>query len=182
MLPNREWLNPPAHWSETDGVLRVTTAPKSDFWRKTQHAFVHDNGHFYAQPMRGDFQADIEVRGAYQGLYDHAGLMLRVDAENWIKAGVEYFHQRQHASAVVTRDFSDWSIVALDGQPERFWLRIIRKAEAVEIFYALDGEHYQLLRVAYLVPAEEIRIGPMAASPEGNGFSVTFHNFQIQPL
>ena len=40
--------------------------------------------------MEGDFSAEVLVNGYYEELYDQAGLMLRVDALNWIKAGIEF--------------------------------------------------------------------------------------------
>lgn len=39
----------------------------------------------------------------------------------------------------------------------------------IEIFYALDGLAYQLLRQAYLSPAEKLNIGLMYTSPQGPG-------------
>lgn len=181
MFNEMQWFNPPAAWNIQDGCLTVTTAPKSDFWRKTHYGFVRDSGHFFYQEVRGDFNVEIRVNGGYKDLYDQAGLMLRVDEENWIKTGIEFFEQRQHASAVVTREFSDWSVAPLEGQPASLWLRVTRKAEAVEIFYSLDGQNYTLLRVAYLKPSAVTQVGPMCASPDGSGFQVTFEDFTVQP-
>lgn len=182
MQPEMQWLNEPSGWDARSGWLEVTTSPKSDFWRKTHYGFIRDSGHFYYQEIHGDFVVEVKVNGHYEALYDQAGLMLRVDEENWIKTGIEYFDSRQHASAVVTRDFSDWSVAPLAGNPPSLWLRVIRKAEAVEIFYSLDGEEYILLRVAYLVPTAITQVGPMCASPDGPGFSVIFENFQVTPV
>ena len=56
-----------------------------------------------------DFVASVKVTGQYKALYDQAGLMLRLDDQNWIKTGIEYVDERQNVSAVVTREFSDWS-------------------------------------------------------------------------
>ena len=43
--------------------------------------------------------------------------MLRIDHENWIKAGVEYVDGKQNVSAVVTHRTSDWSVVQLPDAP-----------------------------------------------------------------
>lgn len=182
MFENMHWLNPPARWEAREDCLEVTTAPKSDFWRKTHYGFTRDSGHFFYAEARGDFSVEIRVDGKYRDLYDQAGLMLRVDAENWIKTGIEFFDNHQHASAVVTREFSDWSVTRLEGQPVRFWLRVTRKAEAVEVFYSLDGVSYTLLRLAYLVPSAVTQVGPMCASPDGSGCEVTFHEFRVAQL
>jgi regulation of enolase protein 1 (concanavalin A-like superfamily) len=182
MFEKMQWFNAPAADKLQDDHLTVTTAPKSDFWRKTHYGFIRDSGHFFYREVRGDFEVRLRVNGQYRELYDQAGLMLRVDEENWIKTGIEFFDNHQHASAVVTRDFSDWSVVRLPGGPASLWLRITRKAEAVEIFYSLDGQEYTLLRLAYLVPAVVTQVGPMCASPDGSGFETVFEEFTVQPL
>jgi uncharacterized protein len=182
MFADLKWLNPPAAWLVQENSLVVTTAPKSDFWRKTHYGFIRDNGHFFFQEVRGDFTITLRIDGRYKDLYDQAGLMLRVDAENWIKTGIEFFDGVQHASAVVTREFSDWSVVRLQGRPASLWLKATRKCEAVEISYSLDGQTYTLLRLAYLAPAEITQAGPMCASPDGTGFEVHFEDLCIEAL
>ena len=57
--------------------------------------------------MKGNFVFQARVNGEYAALYDQAGLMVRQDAENWMKCGTEYFDGSRHASVVFTRDFSD---------------------------------------------------------------------------
>src|SRR5574338_1360016 len=101
MCDTMQWFNPPAKTSVDGSRLRVTTAASSDFWRITHYGFIRDNGHFLYQELTGDFSVEIRVDGAYRDLYDQAGLMLRVDAENWIKTGIEYVEGRQNLSVVV---------------------------------------------------------------------------------
>ncbi len=181
MQSEMHWLNEPPTWKDDGNQIEAITASKSDFWRKTHYGFTRDSGHFYYQEVSGNFTAEIRVIGRYEALYDQAGLMLRVDEENWIKTGIEYFDGQQHASAVVTREFSDWSVVKLEGYPPCLWLRVTRKNEAVEIFYSLDGENYSLLRLAYLVPSAVTLVGPMCAAPDGPGLSVIFAEFKVNP-
>jgi regulation of enolase protein 1 (concanavalin A-like superfamily) len=176
-----QWYNEPPSWSAEDGHIEVRAAGGTDFWRKTHYGFVRDNGHFGYVEVEGDFTAEVEVRGAYHELYDQAGLMLRVDAEHWIKTGIEYVHGLQYVSAVVTNEFSDWSVAPLHDNPAAIFLRVVRKAEAVEIFYSFDGAEYTLLRIGYLLPSETTAVGVMCAAPDGDGFGVTFAAFQVQP-
>ena len=177
-----QWLHEPPSWHEQGTTLTVTTGPKTDFWRKTHYGFIRDNGHFYGEPVRGNFVAEVKVSGQYHDLYDHAGLMVRLDEATWIKCGVEFVEGIQHVSAVVTRDYSDWSVIPAPQNPPSVWLRVTRQGDAVEIKYAFDGEHYALLRLAHLTLADTVSIGPMCASPEGNGFMVTFEQFDHQHL
>jgi regulation of enolase protein 1 (concanavalin A-like superfamily) len=174
------WLNEPPQWRDEDGVLTVTTEPASDFWRKTHYGFIRDSGHFLATVARGDFVADVKVVGQYETLYDQAGLMVRVDEVNWLKCGIEYVEGVQYASAVVTRDYSDWSVAPLPGSPAAFWLRLKREGTSLEIHYSLDGEDFELLRVTYLPMGEEVQVGPMCASPGEKGFTVRFEDFVVR--
>lgn len=177
-----DWLNPPPSWAERDGALTVTTAPKTDFWRKTHYGFVRDNGHVYARAWTGDFVAEVEVAGAYRDLFDQAGLMVRVDETTWLKCGIELVDGVQQASVVVTRDWSDWSVVPLAANPSSIWLRVTRRGADVEIHSSLDGTRFELMRVAHLSPAPNVLVGPMCASPEGNGFEVVFESFSLRPV
>jgi regulation of enolase protein 1 (concanavalin A-like superfamily) len=174
-----QWFNEPSVWQADGEQLNFTVGAKTDFWRKTHYGFIRDNGNFYYETITGNFLAEVKVIGQYQTLYDQAGLMLRLDSQTWLKCGIEFIDGEQQASAVITRDYSDWSVVPLPGNPEALWLRLERKNEAVEIKYSLDGEHYSLLRLAYLTTAETVQIGPMAASPEGEGFAVRFVGFKL---
>ncbi len=176
------WFSEPTHWSFEGTALSVTTDPKTDFWRKTHYGFIRDNGHFMYDAVTADFVAKVKVVGRYQALYDQAGLMLRADEFNWLKCGIEYVDGGQLASAVVTRDFSDWSVTALAGNPEACWFKLTRTGDTVEVHYSLDGENYQLLRLAHLPLPASVQIGPMCASPDGDGFKVEFEDFSVLPL
>lgn len=177
-----QWLNEPRTWEIDGDTIRVTADAGSDFWRKTHYGFIRDNGHVLYTTVAGDFEVTVKVAGGYHELYDQAGLMVRVDAEHWIKTGIEYVHGVQYVSAVVTNDFSDWAVAPLPQNPPAIWLRLVRKAEAVEIFYSLDGAAYTLLRIAYLLPSAEAMAGVMCAAPDGSGFPVEFTGFNVRAL
>jgi regulation of enolase protein 1 (concanavalin A-like superfamily) len=165
-----QWINPPAVWQHDGNQIIVTSDAKTDFWRKTHYGFIRDNGHVYAG----------QVSGQYATLYDQAGLMVRQDETTWMKCGIEYVEGVQYASAVVTRDYSDWSVSPLDGSPAAFWLRVKREGGSLEVEYSLDGSAYTLLRVAYLTDAP-VWVGIMQASPQGDGFTATFEDFTVTP-
>ncbi len=56
-----EWYNEPPLWRAQGQTIEVTTATKTDFWRKTHYGFVRDNGHFYYRPVSGDFTATVRI-------------------------------------------------------------------------------------------------------------------------
>lgn len=177
-----QWYNQPPFWNEQDGILTVTSGAKTDFWRKTHYGFIRDSGNFYYQQVTGDFIALVKITGQYQTLYDQAGLMIRLDETTWLKCGIEFVDDVQHVSAVVTRDYSDWSFVPMSHNPTSLWLKLLRKGETVQVLYSLNGEQYTMLRMAYLTEAETVQVGLMCASPESEGFSVTFEEFQIMAI
>jgi regulation of enolase protein 1 (concanavalin A-like superfamily) len=176
-----QWHNQPPAWNELDKVITVTSAPKTDFWRKTHDGGIRDNGHFYYQPVSGDFTAEAKVTGQYHALYDHAGLMVRLDETTWVKFGVEMFNGAPLASVVVTRDYSDWSVIPSSPAPPAIWLRIIRHGVTLEFHYSLDGQQYTMLRQAALTEVEKLNVGIMCAAPTGEGFSATFEGFTVRP-
>ena len=176
-----QWLNEPPAWSEDGGVLRMTTSAKTDFWRTTHYGFVRDSGHFRYRRVTGNFTARVRIEGAYRDQYDQAGLMVRLDAETWMKCGIEYFDGRQWASTVITRGLSDWSIVELEPAPASLWIEVRRTAEAVHVAYG-ERAADRLLRLGALTGDEELDVGVMAASPEGDGFDVALHDFALEQL
>jgi len=176
------WHNEPHRWRQSGGTLTLRTDPHTDFWQATGYGFVRDNGHFLGEPATGDFRAEVRVAGQYRDLYDQAGLMVRLDAQNWLKCGIEFVEGVQHVSAVATREFSDWSVIPLPDNPPAIHLRLDRKGDGLEVYFSVDGTRFTLARLAYFPPVPEVLVGPMACSPEGEGFEVEFSGLQVGPL
>lgn len=174
-----QWLNEPATWSSTGTRITVKTAPKTDFWRITHYGFIRDNGHFYFERVKTDFDVEVTICGNYRDLYDQAGLMLRLDETHWIKTGIEFVEGIQQVSAVVTNHYSDWSVAPLIPAPASLRLRIERRQEAVQILYTDASLNDTLLRLAYFPIAPEIQVGMMCASPEGDGYEVVFDDYRL---
>jgi regulation of enolase protein 1 (concanavalin A-like superfamily) len=177
-----KWFNEPPVWNVQDDAIAISSGAKTDFWRQTHYGFIRDNGHFFYQQIQGDFIVEVKVSGEYRDLYDQAGLMVRLDEFNWLKCGVEFVDGVQQISAVVTRDYSDWSVVPMPHNPSMIWMRVNRRGTAVEVQYSFDGTEYTMLRLAYLTSVETVNVGVMCASPEGNGFPMKFEKFKIRSL
>lgn len=174
-----KWLNEPAHWSTSGNRILVNTLPKTDFWRVTHYGFIRDNGHFYYEPVNTDFVVEVEIQGEYRDFYDQAGIMIRSNENHWIKTGIEYVDGVQHLSAVVTHNYSDWSVTPLRTPPPSLRLRVERRQEAVHISYVDASSKYTLLRLAYFPTMPEVQVGIMCASPEGSGYQVVFDNYRL---
>jgi hypothetical protein len=156
-----EWYNEPPVFHIQGDKIYVTSGAKTDFWRQTHYGFIRDNGHFFYQQVKGDFIVEAKISGEYRELYDQAGIMVRLDEANWLKCGIEFVEGVQQASAVVTRDYSDWSVLPLPNNPASIWMRVTRKGETVEMQYSLDGDRYAMLRLAYLTLVETVSVGIM---------------------
>jgi uncharacterized protein len=177
-----KWFNEPRTWKQDNNGLTVFADPQTDFWRKTHYGFVRDNGHFYYEKISGDFEVETEFRGKYQTLYDQAGIMVRADETTWVKSGVEFVNGVHHVSAVVTRDFSDWSVVPLSTYSGFLRLRLKRQGGTVIIEYGVTDGQWIMFRTAYLSTAPELEVGRMVAAPEGTGFEATFTGFRLRRL
>jgi uncharacterized protein len=173
------WLNRPKNWTDRGGTIAIAVEGKTDFWRTTHYGYITDNGHFYYREREGDFTATVSVQGEYASLYDQAGLMIRIDEKNWIKTGVEFVNGAQNISTVVTREFSDWSVIPKQAGSRAVRLKLVRKNDYVEISYSLDGTSYQVVREAYFPPTVKCQIGVMGAAPEGKGFRAAFQDFKV---
>ncbi|MDK1492675.1 DUF1349 domain-containing protein [Sinorhizobium sp. 7-81] len=182
MTENHRWLNQPASWQGDEKALSLKTDGNTDFWRETFYGFVRDSGHAYLGSISGDFTASATIMGAYEQLYDQAGLMLRLDEENWIKCGIEYTDGLMHFSVVVTRGVSDWSVIPLqDATPsDAVEVRLTRHGDAVRVQFRLGGAPWQMARLCPF-SAADAEIGVMACSPERAGFEANFRDFSVGP-
>lgn len=177
-----KWHNEPQQWQKQNNKVTVHAETKTDFWRITRHNFITDNGHFYFEKTTENFIATVKVSGQYNALYDQAGLMVRLDKKNWIKCGIELVEGIQYASVVVTRDYSDWSVVALPENPSSIWFRLSRYESSIEIDFLEDGKDFHMLRQTYFTENPSLYIGLMCCAPQGNGFTVTFEDFLIRSI
>lgn len=173
------WLNEPASSKRSGSKLIVRSRAKTDFWRKTFYGYVTDNGHFFHLSATGDFVFQARVHGEYAALYDQAGLMVRLDTENWMKCGTEFFDGQRHASVVFTRDFSDWSTMPDLSRTAPVWWRAVRKKDSIETLCSVDGKNFTSVRQGYFAPGVKVDVGIMCAAPEGLGFEATFDDLKL---
>jgi uncharacterized protein len=180
LLSRMVWMNPPESARRDGDTLVVRSRAKTDFWRKTAGGYITDNGHFFHLLASGDFTFQACVNGKYAALYDQAGLMVRFGAENWMKCGTEFFDGRRHASAVITRDFSDWSTMPDLSDSAPVWWRAVRHKFTMETSCSLDGRNFTMVRQGFFPPRPEVQVGIMCAAPEGAGFEAAFSDVQLK--
>lgn len=181
-LEKMQWFNEPEKWEIKDRSLSFFVTPQSDYWRISHYGFTVDDAPFYYALYGGEFEAKVKITGDYRARFDQAGLMLRIDAENYIKAGIEFVDGKFNLSTVVTHKTSDWSVISLDKPVPFVWIKAVRRLDAVEIFYSFDDKTYTMMRNAYFQDHVPVMVGVMGACPDGKGFEATFESFQVKHL
>lgn len=178
-----------------NGELILCPPAKKDFWRRTYYRplLVKDDGPclFATVSLSETFtcETDFTLDAKRQfSKFDQAGLMVRIDAEHWIKAGIEHVDGAPRLSCVVTNGFSDWSTQPWPGGEAAMRLRISKvganDSYVVEAAAAgagaradagggksEDNHDWRFIRIAHLGTAARA-VGPAAgdqdAAPEGN--------------
>ena len=181
-LDRMQWFNEPESWTIENDVLTMDVTPQSDYWRISHYGFTVDDAPFLYTMRGGEFEVKVKISGEYKVRFDQAGLMIRIDAENYIKTGIEYVDGKYNLSAVVTHKTSDWSVIQLDKPVDYIWIKAVRRLDAVEIFYSFDDKEYVMMRNCWLQDNTPVMVGMMAACPDGNGFKARFEHFQIKHL
>ncbi len=181
--PAFHWYNPPSYFKVENG-LHITTDPNTDFWQRTHYGFRPDNGHCLLTEIEGDFQLTTSVRFQPQNKYDQCGLILRIDAQNWIKASTETIDAdlAQLGSVVTNLGFSDWSTVAISPSIKQMHYRVSRRGADFLLQNSLDGAAWNQMRITHLHAAvATLQAGIYACSPSNGRFACTFDQITFAP-
>ncbi|MGY2900320.1 regulation of enolase protein 1 (concanavalin A-like superfamily) [Curtobacterium sp. PvP017] len=180
LVDTASWTHEPEAAVLDGDVLRVTAVEGSDAWRTTSYGFVHDSEHALVERIDGAFSVEVSFVLDYTEQFDQAGVFLRVDERNWIKAGVEVSDGTPQLGAVVTRDFSDWSVAPVPEWVGRVvTMRVSRDGDAVTVRAWADDEQPRLVRVAYLDPDAAVSAGLLCAAPTRAGLTVSFTGYRV---
>lgn len=181
-LEKMNWFNEPENWKISDNSLSMFVTPQTDYWRISHYGFTVDDAPFYYAEYGGEFETSVKITGAYKARFYQAGLMIRLDNENYIKAGIEYVDGKYNLSVVVTHHTSDWSVIRLDRPVDSVYIKAVRRLDAIEVFYSFDGKEYVMMRNAWMQNNHPVKVGVMGASPDGEGFEVRFDEFKVTHL
>ncbi|MGN8027383.1 DUF1349 domain-containing protein [Microbacterium sp. 22242] len=173
------WTHAPVSAVEDGTDLLVTAAEGSDAWRLTSYGFIHDNEHALVAPCEPESAVEVEFTAAFSQQFDQAGIFVRVSAEHWVKAGVEFADGRLQLGAVVTDGRSDWSLAPVPGWlGQRIRIRVSRSGDALTIRAAVEDGELQLVRVVPFAPGLEASAGPFVCAPTRAGLTVRFHSWR----
>jgi len=180
LFSNMSWMNEPASAKISGNAITVRSRAKTDFWQKTFDGYVADTGHFFHLPASGDFTFTALINGQYATQYDQAGLMVRIDAENWMRCGTEFIDGKRYASVVFTRTYSDGSTMPDLSETEPIWCRVVRKNNSIEAFCSLYGAKFTSVRMGYFPTQRTVEVGLMCAAPSGPGFDASFKALKLE--
>lgn len=176
------WTTDPVDARLVGEHLAVTAREASDAWRHTSYNFVHDTEHALVAPLGLEGAVEVGFTLNFDRQFDQAGVFLRVDETEWIKAGVEIVEGVAHVGAVVTHGTSDWSMAPV---PEWFsrnvTIRLSRHTDAVTIRARVEEEPWRLVRVANLGRSAVAQAGLYCCSPSRAGLTVTFTTYGVGP-
>jgi regulation of enolase protein 1 (concanavalin A-like superfamily) len=175
------WFNEPAQYRLGNG-LEIYTDAETDFWQRTHYGFRRDDGHCLFTKQSGDFALMTHVAFRPQEKYDQCGLIVRVDAENWIKVSTEYESEdySRLGSVVTNLGYSDWATQDIPSSHKAMWYRISKNGGDFLLENSFDGKTWGQLRVAHLhkLP-ESLEVGVYACSPIGKDFWCRFDLLEI---
>src|SRR6202044_2786697 len=93
-------------------------------------------------------------------------LMVHLDEENWVKAGVEFSDGEATLSSVLTVGQSDWATGRFGGDAGDFWIRATVEKGILKLQASADGKRWPLLRLSPFPRRMSYLVGPMCCTPE----------------
>lgn len=181
------WTREPAAWAvAADGALEVTTRPHTDLWQRTYYHFRNDTAPVL-QTTTDEKYFSFTVRTSFEEAhqrFDQCGIVVYLDAENWLKASVEYEDGViAHLGSVVTNDgWSDWATTEVAADVRAMWYRLSRREDDFRVECSRDGRRFSQMRVCHLAAATgAVRFGVYAASPEDSSFTARFSDLEVGP-
>mmetsp|Transcript_18990 Transcript_18990/g.24451 ORF Transcript_18990/g.24451 Transcript_18990/m.24451 type:complete len:256 (-) Transcript_18990:456-1223(-) len=183
-MPFKAWMHPPKKHKVEGTSVTVKVPEKTDCWRKTRHNFIMDNAPFYWHKVNGDFEVVVHVKGDFSKIYDKAGIMIRVDPENWMVTALEYFNEGLNHSTCITHDYTDWSLCPLGEKAgtDGVWLCAKKIGNTYETFHSVNGRTWIQARQGLFHDDESVRVGIFCACPMGTSFSVTYDQYRCTPI
>ena len=181
-----KWTREPARYSIRPDRVEITTEPHTDLWQRTYYHFRNDNApvlqmetgeRFFSFVVRTDFTQS-------RRRFDQCGIVMNLDAENWLKASVEYENESfRHLGSVVTNHgYSDWATTAVPADVTTMWYRFSRREDDYRVECSRDGVNFTQMRICHMWEgAGKIRFGIYACSPEDSSFTAVFTDMEITP-
>lgn len=178
------WTRMPKACEITEDRISITTLPHTDLWQRTYYHFRNDNApvlQMETEEKYFSFTVKTDFRESHQR-FDQCGIVMYLDAENWLKASVEYENEHfQHLGSVVTNHgYSDWATTAIPADIKEMYYRFSRREDDYCVECSYDGVHYSQMRICHMAEgAGKIRFGIYACNPEDSSFTAVFTEMKV---
>lgn len=178
------WTREPKEWSYDGSRMTITTEPRTDLWQRTYYHFRNDSAPAF-QAETDEQYFSFTVRTDFSGArhrFDQCGVVMYLDAENWLKASVEYENgEFAHLGSVVTNGgWSDWATTEIGADEQTMWYRLSRRGDDYRIECSRDGVKFSQMRICHMAAgAGKVRFGVYACSPEDSSFTAVFTDLSL---
>lgn len=155
---------------------------KRIFGRAPLIIFIGITDTFFYTEKTGDFTLTLKWHSDEPLAFAQCGVMVRLDNLNWAKGGVlsPDLYKPQLGTVVTNAGHSDWAVSPLYDYNADFWYRLRRKNGDFIIFYSVDGQNFQQIRLFhFLEKADTVKVGAYACSPQRAGFRCILENIEF---
>ena len=92
MIENMKWTREPQNYIIENNKIEIVTLPHTDLWQRTYYHFRNDNAPVLQMETDEKFFSFIVKTDSFESChrFDQCGIVMYLDAENWLKASVEY--------------------------------------------------------------------------------------------
>lgn len=182
---NPFWIRKPKHFRITQDQVQIRTEPQTDLWQRTYYGFRSDSAplllieteeRYFSFTLCTEFDSQVQ--------FDQCGVLVYQDADNWIKASIEYENERiQRLGSVVTNlGYSDWATTDIPSTIRNMWYRLSRREQDFCLESSLNGQSFQQMRICHLHRIEgPLRFGLYACSPGDSSFVASFSHLELSP-
>ena len=181
-----QWTRQPKSCVISQDRIEIVTHPHTDLWQRTYYHFRNDNApvlQMHTDETFFSFVVKTEFPESHHR-FDQCGVVVYLDAENWLKGSIEYENDHfQHLGSVVTNHgYSDWATTEIPASIKSMWYRLSRREDDFCIECSEDGVVFHQMRVCHLHEAKgEVQFGIYACSPEDSSFRAVFTNMELMP-
>lgn len=172
------WHLPPEGWDVAGGTLTVRASAQTDLFIDPSGEPAVGSAACLLGSSSGDFLLSARVTVGFTARFDAGALLLYVDDGTWAKLCFEYAPLNvPTVVSVVTRGVSD-DCNSYPAESNTTWLRVARRGDAFAFHCSDDGGRWRLVRHFALGPTDEVAVGFLAQSPEGDGCTATFDSIR----
>lgn len=184
-LKDAFWTRRPDRFVIGSDSAEIWTEPHTDLWQRTYYHFRNDSAPVL-QVITEERYFSFIVKTAFDShrRFDQCGVVVYIDSDNWLKAGIEYENDsiQRLGSVVTNHGYSDWATTDIPAEIRSMWYRLSRREQDFYIESSDDGVRFGQMRMCHLFEATNaVPFGIYACSPEDSSFRAVFSHMAVTP-